>query len=247
MTDTNIAAANPKLLKAIEALQEGMTEAAEQAFFDELWDAQFLAPALVGQDSKMGYFTLTTEDNKETFYPAFTDWNELRKWNPDPAIHAACTTLDNYTDMILNKDKDGINGFVINPFGCNFTITRHVLEALQSRFLEDKDIGDDDKVKLATPKNVPADMYKAINAFLKTRKRVKKAYLRMMLQYGIKSYLMIFDGDDYDMQTLCEGVFNAAKPYLGKFNINFVNYTPGKQNFIDGCQPFYKKKFLGFF
>lgn len=258
MVDANTPVTNPKLLEAINRLQEeGINAATEQAFFDELGEAQFLAPVIIESvsksdennksDSEIGFFTLTTEDSRETFYPAFTDWEELYKWNPDTKRQIVITTLDNYLDMVLNEEKpDNSNGFVINPFGCNFAITKNILKALKNRFTVEE-IKVNTSIKLATPKNVHPEMLRAINHFLRTRKKVKKAYLRMMRKNDVKSYLVIIDSKDYDMKSLCEGIFETAKPYLGELGINFINYSPRKQNFIEGCKPFYKRKFLGIF
>lgn len=72
---------------------------------------------------------LTTVDNR-TFYPAFTDWNELRRWNPEEGLHTLILTFDDYADMVAKTETPA--GIVVNPFWDSLTLDRALLAHMKT-------------------------------------------------------------------------------------------------------------------
>ena len=95
-------------------------------FFDKPIETDETGKGTVKEDSNVSFYMISSSDGKQ-FYPAFTDWEELNKWNIGiDKIQTLILSFDDYAEMVLlNPD---IEGFVINPFTTSFTFTREQLK-----------------------------------------------------------------------------------------------------------------------
>lgn len=92
--------------------------------------ARFLSatvPPKDGESSGAGvtFHMLFTQDSKQ-YYPAFTDRDELAKWDfvgPDP--RTLTLTFNDYAEMV--RDNPKADGVVINPFGECFILDKKML------------------------------------------------------------------------------------------------------------------------
>ena len=98
MVDINKPISNPKLIDSIGNLNTNNNANSERNFFKQLLEAEFLASviikpnpesnagkALLKEDTSIEFFGVSNNES-QLFFPAFTDWNALRKWNDESGI-----------------------------------------------------------------------------------------------------------------------------------------------------------------
>lgn len=135
---------NPMLCGTIELMKAENTPEHIKMFTDEMVRARYLAPVIVTptpepdangivkltSEHKMQCPLLATKDGNH-FFAAFTDIDELKKWNPDPKQQTIGFTFNDYADLLFRKDKDGnagpAIGFVINPMGNSIVVTKKMV------------------------------------------------------------------------------------------------------------------------
>lgn len=135
---------NPMLCGTIELMKAENTPEHIKMFTDEMVRARYLAPVIVTptpvpdangiikltDEHKMQCPLLTAKDGTHVF-AAFTDIEELRKWNPDPKQQTIGFTFNDYAELLFRKDKDGNTapaiGFVINPMGNSIVVTKKMV------------------------------------------------------------------------------------------------------------------------
>ena len=145
MNDVNKPVTDPELLESLKQLLQNDTEDNRLKVIEEVvMNARFLIPAdfsdfpetkdgntniTLNKDTIIHFHTVTnTED--QTFYLAFTDWDELKKWQNDDNQKTIVLTFDNYASMVLKDDI--IEGFIINPSSASLIINRQMLELLKN-------------------------------------------------------------------------------------------------------------------
>ncbi len=144
---------NPMLVGALELLRAEDTPDHRTLFMDEVLKATFLIPAIVtptpepdeegkvkiAPGSKVQFPMLTAKDGK-SFFMAFTDWTELKKWKDEEGQQTFAVRFQDYADMLFRKDAEGnmnpAGGFVINPFGGNMVMTRELMAGMMASALK---------------------------------------------------------------------------------------------------------------
>lgn len=72
-------------------------------------------------------FPLLANNEKQTFYPAFTSRMELDLWKQDLEKNTVLTLcIDDYVDLLRNDPS--VSGIVINPFHQSFIVSKEMLE-----------------------------------------------------------------------------------------------------------------------
>lgn len=131
MSNRNEPVTNPALKQAMERLHKGQHSREEQMVtLQLLLQAQLLAPVSVTQgkgDAQIHFQLLNTQDDR-TFFPAFTDLEELKKCFDKPEQQTLVLTFADYARMIL-KDKSA-QGLVVNPLGNSLTLEQSLVEFL---------------------------------------------------------------------------------------------------------------------
>lgn len=268
MIDINKPVANPALIAAIEALkQEGSPDNLNRVV-NEVVHANFLSPVTIspmpefnsGEEATLKEgatvsFHLIENSSEGSYFPAFTDWEELRKWNAADDMQTLISTFDDYAFMVLGEDSDSA-GFVINPFGANLPFTREMINSIKNQKdkMEQKGIGEytvekDTKVLLGQPREYPDAMLDAVCDYFKTQRDVEKAYFLMMVKEETEesSYLLVIDYKG-DPEEILGGIADAAAPYLNGMYLDMVPYdSEFGQNAADKTEPFYKRKRFGLF
>lgn len=122
---------NPDLKRAMELMHKGNHNREEQMVtLQLLLNAQLLAPVSVTQDkgeAQVHFQLLSTQDDR-TFFPAFTDLDELKKCFDKPDQQTLVLTFADYARMIL-KDKSA-QGLVVNALGNSLTLEQGLVEYL---------------------------------------------------------------------------------------------------------------------
>lgn len=131
MSNQNEPITNPVLKQAMEHMHKGQHGREEQMVtLQLLLQAQLLAPVSVSQgkgDVQVHFQLLSTQDDR-TFFPAFTDLEELKKCFDRPDQQTLVLTFADYAKMIL-KDKTA-QGVVVNPLGSSLTLEQSLVEFL---------------------------------------------------------------------------------------------------------------------
>ena len=117
---------NPMLTGAMELMKASDTVEHRQMFIGEMIHAKFLSPVVINpqpvpdengiskidKDAKIQVPMLTAPDGKH-FFMAFTDLDELQKWNKEGGQQIFGFSFADYVGMIRNA-KENCNGFIIN-------------------------------------------------------------------------------------------------------------------------------------
>ena len=137
----NKSVSNPMLVGMIELMKADPTQDHKKMFVEEMMKAKYLTPAVIEPKpekdgngraqltpgNKIRFPMLNAPDGK-SFYMAFTDSIEFRKWKKEEQ-DTLVLTFPEYAGLILRKGNTAA-GFVINPFGGNIVISRDMLMSL---------------------------------------------------------------------------------------------------------------------
>lgn len=135
---------NAALKKAAVALREENNPQNFNAVINLMMRGVFLAPAKIEigenapkpdengriqlpKDTKVTFALLKSGDGK-SFFTAFTDAEELDKWQNKPAGQVMLLRFDDYARMLNGNDH--VAGFVLNPFTDNLRFNSDMVASL---------------------------------------------------------------------------------------------------------------------
>lgn len=268
--DINQPVTNPVLIAAWQTFNENPSLEKQQHLFNQLKDAKLLAPIMMelpneiekNEDNSitlkkgttLSYVILSNNQN-EQFYPLFTDWDELRKWQNVENQQTLVVNIADYQSLL--DDSSSCRGIVINPFGNTIQIDQAMLKVILSDNhsssnvnLSKVSIPKNTKVLIGTPKEYPQQLVDAMSQYLKTKAEVNCAYLRLLIQNEQQSFLIVLDiTKGIDPKTIFSELYQVVKPYHVKDKfIDFISAdTAFGQEAIEGEKPFYEKKNKGLF
>jgi hypothetical protein len=249
--DTNKLIENSKLLELLERLKLNYDNQLEHEFFMELISTHLLTP--ITKDSLIGYVKANTtlkegttikiihlsDDAGNKYIPAFTDWNELRKWCSKKDIKTLILSFDDYKTIVSSADSS-LNGFVLNPFGQNIMFNKDLIQKVEDNTVT---IVKGESVMLGIPEKYPVKMIDALKQFLPSISLVNSAYLLWMVRgENDRSLLLIVDADG-DYNKVFGKIADIAVNYLEENEkLDFVPLAEefGK-NAVEGHSPFYLK------
>lgn len=197
-------------------------------------------------DSKISFVQLTSADN-QVYFPAFTDWRELRKGDrfKNEYIKTLIMSFDDYYAMV----KDSSAGVVINPFSHNLMFSNGNIQYMKQR----KDIvekghseikiSEDTQVFLGDPNIYPDAMVKALSDYSKKIKEIKAIWLKLMIRDQQQSYLLVVDFAG-DRKKIFSGLADAARAFLpSSMYLDIVPFDDdfGRDAAKEG-KPFYQKR-----
>ena len=262
---------NPALVCAANHFFQGLntkrvTRDMEANMFKEIYHAKYLMPLdaskmnmektnadngeCVVKEKSIMQFPLITNSDDKSFYPFFTDWNEFRRFDKEQKFSGNIATFEDIKYFI-----DKADGISINPYGANITLTKDMLNviesaaegSLQNTVIKEQVAEKDSKVMLGEPAEYPQKMIDEICKYLKTNKNVNAAYLRLMVKDNEQSYLIVVDFSG-DKNEVFSGIANAGVPYS---NGKYLDFVPISSSFgkeaVENVIPFYKKKKFGIF
>lgn len=257
---------NPELLEAITQMQEDNNPDTVNHMIDCVMNAKFITPgnvskprnvaktnpqgATVMQQETQVQFQLIENNNKEKFFPAFTDEEEKNKWDGSKGKDNVVMTFDSYAQL-LGEEGCEVMGFVINPFGKSVAFPKPMVKSLKeqkdsrtSNGLTKQEIKNDEKVEFGDPDpdEYPIDMMAAMINYLNERDDVHKAYLRTFKRENENkpSYMVIVDFSGNKMEEIFKGISMAASPHLNGFQLSMIPYSvPFAKKAVEGTDPFY--------
>lgn len=97
--------------------------------------------------TKIGFPKVTYQDGKYIYFPAYTDWTELRKnSNLDKEPRTIVFEFDDYAAFILDRSND--DGLVINPYSEHpFFLSRKQIEHIRNVKRNNVNVGSTNKLK----------------------------------------------------------------------------------------------------
>ncbi len=258
MVDVNTPLENPQLLESIHKMYQNNNTETQNEAFKEILNAHFLAPVVLTpepENNNNGIVTLeknTTisfstivNTNKQFFFPAFTDWDELRKWKNEENQQTLIVKIEDYISLVLNDSN--ISGCTINPFGENLILTSLMLKTIKDGgnpfnygTMSDITIQKETRVILKQPEVYPNEMVNAITEYLKTQNAVVSAFLHLMVMEGETSYLLVIDFSG-EKEALFNGIGKTAMPYLNGMYIDIVKFDSSFENACRNIKPFFKR------
>lgn len=257
---------NPELLEAIEQMQEDNNPDTVNHMIDCVMAAKFITPGVVSKPRNVAkndgngatvmqqetqiQFQLIENNNKEKFFPAFTDEEEKNKWAGSKGKDNVIMTFDSFAQVLAEPGCE-VKGFVINPFGRSVAFPTPMVMSLKeqkdnrtSNGLSKQEIKSDEKVEFGDPEpdEYPIDMMAAIINYLNERDDVHRAFLRTFKRENEDkpSYMVIVDFSGNKMEEIFKGVSLAASPHLNGYQLSMIPYSvPFAKKAVEDTEPFY--------
>lgn len=245
--------------------KEKLLQTLEDRMLNEILGARYLVPmqllkqepsvpdeqgkTTLRQGDRIQFAVLDGEEDS-TWLPAFTDWFEFEKMYDKELWSSNVAT---YEDLLALSSR--MTGIVLNPRGLGFRIDsknkamieqyrQERSEAASSTFMEAA-VPEKMNVVLSDPKEYPVQMIEAIQAYMKTQKNIKKAYIRQKMRENEQSYLLIVDFEG-QIEEIFKGITDAAIPHLNGIALETIRIDDWTEKMED-IKPFYKKKRFGLF
>lgn len=264
MADIREPVSNPTLLKLIRDYKQSKEASVWNQILGEIaMNARFLMPARLPSGLKLDSdvaqlqagarleFIMITNTADQKFFLAFTDWDELRKWQVVENQQTVIMGFDDYAHLVLQHEDAA--GFVINPFSENLTLNRELTQHLKNRKEiiltghTEQVVEKDTAVGLRIPVPYPDRLAEALKTHMRSDKRVKTSYLLQMKQGEEESYLCVVDFDG-ERREVFDQIAGAARPFLDGVYLDLVPLDDDFGRQAAGItEPFYKRKKLGLF
>ena len=251
---------NFRLNVLLKEMKENRTEMGMNMLFEEIvMHARFLSViflseeptpdengAAVFQKGAVMRMPMVSVPDGRSFYPVFTDHEQLAKWEQMKNPKTLILTFDDYAAMVLKNEQAA--GIALNPFSDNLVLDRKMImqlktgKDLRTKGVSRQKITRDTKVMLGEPKEYPTAMIEAVRAHLAGVPEVKRVWLRLMMRDTLQSFLLVVDFEG-NRDTVFQGIAGAARPHLGKRYLDMVSWQDdfGKKA-TEKIIPFYQKQ-----
>lgn len=189
---------------------------------------------------------LTAPDGS-MFYPAFTDKEEMAKWQDMKDPKTVLLSLHDYVELVMKNENT--SGIVVNPFSENMMVDKKILEYLRKKKellvtgMTKETISDKTSMTLSDFTEFPVELAKAVEKVMKEESCVEQAWLRLMKKEGEISYLLVVDVSlPGNLEMIYGRIAEAARPHLHGMLVNIISY---KSDFgrkaTEGVPSFYQK------
>lgn len=140
---------NPELVDAINEMRKDYSPKTQNKVINLALGSTFLVPCTVSKDTQLVAdennhvhfdekpqvkFLLITHKELGTFFPAFTDAEEISKFKADKPFQAFAMKFPDLAT--LTEQTPNAAGFVINPMNQNLPFTKSVLEAIKKTLIK---------------------------------------------------------------------------------------------------------------
>ncbi len=230
------------------------------AMFRELYDAKFIMPVAVHEENikgnqaqirpgeEIGYPMVTNPEKTEQYFPFFSDFHELRRFDPEHKFRSITVGFRE-----LCRFAGSANGIVINPIGCNLRMDPELLQAVEQ--VVDGSISmsapkkETASIRFRDPESIPSGITEGIAAAVKDNSAVKAVYIKLVSKNDTTrpNYMIILDGTKAS-NALCEAIAGAVMPHTEGLNVEFADTaSPVIQKAIASAKPVYKRRRFGIF
>lgn len=239
---------NSNLLSAINLVRKDRSK--EPLFFKALHQAKLLCPVQVdtrnmpkspdgsvvlSSDSPLSLVSIN-DSSGASYLMAFTDRNELSKWNQGSYQQTIVYTFDDYKTVLISGDTP-YQGVVLNPFSDNIVLGKEIFASGNAPFQTAKS---NESIMIGQPKDYPTRMAEKLKQYFRSNRLVDTAYLLWMVRGQEAGYLLVL-GTKASPQQLFPSIGELCKPYLNEKPLDMVllDSTFG-QSAIQDQQPFYR-------
>lgn len=238
---------NPNLLSAIRLMRADHSK--EPLFFETLHQAKLLCPVQVdthnlpknpdgsvvlSSDSPLSLVSISDSSGAH-YLIAFTDYNELAKWNKGSHQQTTVYSFDDYKAVLTSGDTS-YQGVVLNPFSDNIILGKEIFAGGNAPFQTAKS---NESIMIGQPKDYPTRMVEKLKQYFRRNRMVDTAYLFWMVRGQEAGYLLVL-GTKASSQQLFPLIGELCKPYLDKKPLDMVLLgSDFGQNVVKKEQPFY--------
>ncbi|MGN0624566.1 MAG: SseB family protein [Oscillospiraceae bacterium] len=143
---------NPELVEAIAEMRKDFKAETQNKVINLALKSSFLVPALINKNTQLvadadnhvkfeekpqAKFLLITHKEKGTFFPVFTDVEELSKFKTEQDFQGFAMRFGDIA--ALTEKTPNVKGFVINPMNQNLPFTKDMLESIKQTILRVKE------------------------------------------------------------------------------------------------------------
>ncbi len=242
---------NPNLKSAIAKIHENETERNIDLMVNEVVKAKFILPVKMIQGKSENEtqisFRLLENSNNQKFFGAFTDVEELKKWDGNEELENIIVDFDSLANMLLNSDGN-VLGVVINAFGKSIEMPDSMVIMIKQQCdylkLYKDEIKLNSEVKFFEPEKYPVEMMAMLMTHFETAMPyVNSVFVRMFEQDGQKGCLLIVDFIG-DVESDFKEIYDVAFPFLK--NAKKLVIMPLAMSFagnaVKDIEPFYVAK-----
>lgn len=263
-TDLNMEVANPRIKGLMRQASKTPSEEIMNLVYEEIaMNARFTSVILLSEEPVPNgdgtatfregatmQLPLLTAPNGTRFYAAFTDKEELGKWQDMVEPKTVLLSFDDYVALVSRNEET--SGIVINPFSENLMLEQGILEHLKRKkelLVTGKTretITKDTQMSLSDITEFPVELAKAISKVAEEESSIEEAWLRLMKKDGEMSYLLVVDISlPGNLEVIFEKIADASRPHLHGMLVNIVSYQSefGKKA-TENVPSFYKKATL---
>ena len=194
------------------------------------------------ENSAMSFELFKSKDNIN-YFPVYTDWNELKKYEKYKDIDVK-TIMLSFDDIYAISNGNG--GIVINPFSDNFIIDpvnfKHMKQHkdILLNGISKQRVEKDTIVQIGEPKDYPFELVDAIKNYAKDNIDINAIWLKLMFKDNETSYLLIIDSIG-DIDKNYKEIAEVANPYLNNIYLDMVSYNDSFGKKAASGEAFYRK------
>ncbi|MFR1502224.1 MAG: enhanced serine sensitivity protein SseB C-terminal domain-containing protein, partial [Ruminococcus sp.] len=191
------------------AFRKKSTQETELPMIDALFRSQVIAPVQLinaeqdlnmedGEKHQTQIKFVMVQNNDKKFFPAFTDMEELNRWQNPPEYRTMIIPFLQYAAMFQqNGDAEGI---VVNPFreGESVAMPKANVIDLAKRFVHYQRQQQQNRVQLFDLKDKPIDLMKELSAHFEEVPEVHAAYMTGMRVGNKESVMLVLDCDQVE-------------------------------------------------
>ena len=243
---------NPELKNAIDQLRQNNSMETQNALTEALKTAKLLSPVIIEGDmvkDEMGRMTLKPNQVKfllinakdgKTFFPAFTDIEETRKFQVsgenDPKPQNVVRTMKEF-DQFLRDPNSKAPGVVINPGSDNIVIPKNLvslaagtlkLEAAPNVSQTSQQQAPVNNpllnVRYVEPSIYPTRMINAVYDHCATVPEIDRVFFKQKLAGNTVAFWLAVEADTKD-QAILDGIREAAEPLAKEIPVECVFVT----------------------
>lgn len=244
---------NPELKRAIDQLKQENSMETQNALTEALKNAKLLSPVIIDGEpvkdetgrmtlkpNQVRFLLINSKDGK-TFFPAFTDIEETRKFQVsgenDPKPQNVVRTMKEF-DQFLRDPKSKAAGVVINPGSDNIVIPKNLVSlAAGTLTLAAAPVSDSPAQQPQTPVNnpllnvryvepsiYPTKMINAVYDHCASVPEIDRVFFKQKLTGNIVSFWLAVEADTKD-QAILDGILAAAQPLAKDVPVECVFVT----------------------
>ena len=242
---------NKKLIELIDKLKEEKSMEVQNQVISEVLKSRFLCPVIlesapkgggkvdINKDTKIQFSVIKTNDGKN-FLIAFTSDSEVHKWQKEKVQQSIIYTFEDYAMIATNNDN--IEGFVIDPKGCNIAFTKDMIKEIKQNITREGVVEKDTQIEIGNPKDYPQELVDKLKDLFLNMQDVKKAYLQLMTKNDEIGYLIVIYADGKEKE-LFNTIASAAIPFLNGMPLNMVESDSELAKTVEEkFEPFYIKE-----